>query len=757
MIDVQIINVSWSLGKRNPIILDWDEISIHKGNTYQEFIPRGTYAGSACKIMHEIHAEARAQLNQWVHFKGKESLTADSIYGKTKEKDSWIKALIKRWVIGKVKRSIAHIDPVVEFRYDSPGSNDPESFSAYCKGIQDKLAAALGGDFDPKIHTPTESIPFIKQSPSKDKHSMQPFKYRPFIVKYSKSSKAGKELFEDLFNKMLIMGFTQDENHKNRHNLFTNQVFNPKTSADCFRVWHFKKSTHTRWLTHIDDIEENTTTFTMPGEYAAALAWFDHYSEEIKAHFSGPKEKIVAAYKERGTNPPISSNANGVQNEQGWTYGKSASGTEFLALLTGYTIFDEIPGLPSIRNSVEIRYIQMYIIEDNGNVYKCTDIPGSHKFAKNCLGPATDEHICSILSRIAEHKGIKPGATIDMAGGINVIRYLVPFDAQFKYSNGALSINNTRCYFNGKWSNVIVPVIEKHYKQHTVQLDKNNPPMPGDYPGACDALCKWMFNGIVTGIESSLPAEYEQKLQDMLSDAQRAANWPESSLYLGAKITSYKRVFQLPIPHTKLVDGEWYYENGSDYEVIYKLAVHVAYRIQTSERYVLWSDGRVECGNPISFETVQPTNVKKWYKATDERLERILGAVARYKGFIPMSYYNPLSIDGTYSILLPQLISIVSIKYSGSCGDYVLRIPGLKGFIYVNGKWADILKPIAHVPDSVNKPPLGVKPLEIHAEGRLNDLRGAIQRYMAAGREIQLKWIEEYNDLIKKYGQLGSK
>lgn len=54
----------------------------------------------------------------------------------------------------------------------------------------------------------------------------------------------------------------------------------------------------------------------------------------------------------------------------------------------------------------------------------------------------------------------------------------------------------------------------------------------------------------------------------------------------------------------------------------------------------------------------------------------------------------------------------------------------------------------------LNRPPLGVMPKNIYYQKvyqeRLSDLCGAISRYYNAGLPINIKWIEEYNELITK-------
>jgi hypothetical protein len=47
------------------------------------------------------------------------------------------------------------------------------------------------------------------------------------------------------------------------------------------------------------------------------------------------------------------------------------------------------------------------------------------------------------------------------------------------------------------------------------------------------------------------------------------------------------------------------------------------------------------------------------------------------------------------------------------------------------------------------KPPIGLKPRYIIDTERFNDVRGAIVRFYDAETEIPVKWIEEYNELIR--------
>lgn len=50
----------------------------------------------------------------------------------------------------------------------------------------------------------------------------------------------------------------------------------------------------------------------------------------------------------------------------------------------------------------------------------------------------------------------------------------------------------------------------------------------------------------------------------------------------------------------------------------------------------------------------------------------------------------------------------------------------------------------------MRKPPIGLMPKSIWKEHRLLEVSAAIQRYLDAGCLIPLKWIEEYNELIKE-------
>lgn len=64
---------------------------------------------------------------------------------------------------------------------------------------------------------------------------------------------------------------------------------------------------------------------------------------------------------------------------------------------------------------------------------------------------------------------------------------------------------------------------------------------------------------------------------------------------------------------------------------------------------------------------------------------------------------------------------------------------------------------VREVDDSVIEPPLGLMPRKLHNEkvktARFNELREAISRYYNAELEINIEWIEEYNELIEGKGK----
>lgn len=54
------------------------------------------------------------------------------------------------------------------------------------------------------------------------------------------------------------------------------------------------------------------------------------------------------------------------------------------------------------------------------------------------------------------------------------------------------------------------------------------------------------------------------------------------------------------------------------------------------------------------------------------------------------------------------------------------------------------------------KPPLGIIPKGIWQEMRLTELKGAIERYLLAGLEVDLAWVKELNELCEELGHTWS-
>lgn len=47
-------------------------------------------------------------------------------------------------------------------------------------------------------------------------------------------------------------------------------------------------------------------------------------------------------------------------------------------------------------------------------------------------------------------------------------------------------------------------------------------------------------------------------------------------------------------------------------------------------------------------------------------------------------------------------------------------------------------------------PPLGINPRYLHDEQRYGALVGAINRHIAAGYQVPVEWITEYNELVER-------
>lgn len=49
------------------------------------------------------------------------------------------------------------------------------------------------------------------------------------------------------------------------------------------------------------------------------------------------------------------------------------------------------------------------------------------------------------------------------------------------------------------------------------------------------------------------------------------------------------------------------------------------------------------------------------------------------------------------------------------------------------------------------KPPIGIIPRYIWELKRIKELKSAIRRFIAAGKEIPIEWVNEYNDFCRRY------
>lgn len=104
--------------------------------------------------------------------------------------------------------------------------------------------------------------------------------------------------------------------------------------------------------------------------------------------------------------------------------------------------------------------------------------------------------------------------------------------------------------------------------------------------------------------------------------------------------------------------------------------------------------------------------------------------------FSPLLYWMcDLEISLKQNISLALLFTLLSIAR-----NYVIRR-------WFNKKTVEIEE------RSENKPPLGIMPLWLHREQRLEEINKAIDRYNAVGSDIPLKWLverDELKDLIKQ-------
>lgn len=71
------------------------------------------------------------------------------------------------------------------------------------------------------------------------------------------------------------------------------------------------------------------------------------------------------------------------------------------------------------------------------------------------------------------------------------------------------------------------------------------------------------------------------------------------------------------------------------------------------------------------------------------------------------------------------------------------------GQLHVKEEEKQMTRVIKPPPSKSKKPPIGITPLWLHKEQRLEELRRAIRDYCNANKPIPVEWVTEYNDLIK--------
>lgn len=55
--------------------------------------------------------------------------------------------------------------------------------------------------------------------------------------------------------------------------------------------------------------------------------------------------------------------------------------------------------------------------------------------------------------------------------------------------------------------------------------------------------------------------------------------------------------------------------------------------------------------------------------------------------------------------------------------------------------------------DKIEKPPIGLMPKQLHLKQRLEDIKLATKRYFDSSCEVPLKWIAEYNEILKQLSE----
>ncbi len=111
--------------------------------------------------------------------------------------------------------------------------------------------------------------------------------------------------------------------------------------------------------------------------------------------------------------------------------------------------------------------------------------------------------------------------------------------------------------------------------------------------------------------------------------------------------------------------------------------------------------------------------------------------------------YKPLIVDGftegeEVRIIFSDLIGKITEINEGRIKPFVVTVTEnmIKAFSVSSDEIAKINK------SELPKPPLGLRPKFIVTESRIQEIKEAIERYIAVNYAIPAEWIEEYNELV---------
>lgn len=128
-----------------------------------------------------------------------------------------------------------------------------------------------------------------------------------------------------------------------------------------------------------------------------------------------------------------------------------------------------------------------------------------------------------------------------------------------------------------------------------------------------------------------------------------------------------------------------------------------------------------------------------WQEATPQEWLDVLKKEAKKRGY----YDNPHTSKGG---IRPKVTDL-QFNYNCAGGHQNLSDTATKNVIWnsIDG-WAIVVEP-SELENKVEKPPLGLKPLFIHNEHRLNKIMEAIKNYSNANKSIPKEWVNELENL----------